>query len=63
MQLNQVPTQFVGSETTALEARIADQAVTVMPEEPVLPVLARVPQPLVWLGALIVAMWFLSGKR
>ena len=66
MHLNQIPTQFVGGEQTALEARIAEQAVAVMPEEPPKPILAglaNIPQPVIWAGALALGLWLLSGAK
>lgn len=69
MQLNQIPTQTVTGETTALEQQIAEQAVNAMPTEPTLgpfkQFVMNIPQPVVWLGGLMLALTLMArfGKR
>lgn len=68
MQLNQIPTQTVPGEVTALDARIAEQAVAAMPEEPpaegaFAKFVAGVPQPVLWAGALFIGLSLLSRGR
>ena len=68
MHLNQIPTQFVEGEVTALETRLAEQqAVDVMPEEPrptpVANFFANIPQPMIWLGAMVLGLMLLGGRR
>lgn len=67
MQLNQIPTQTVEGEMTALDARIAEQAVNAMPVEPEQGAFAKfvagIPQPVVWAGALFIAMTLFRRKR
>lgn len=67
MQLNQIPTQTVPGEVTALDARIAEQAVAAMPEEPpaegaFAKFIAGIPQPVVWAGALFIALSLFGRK-
>lgn len=68
MQLNQIPTQSVEGEMTALDARIAEQAVNAMPEEAPAPCafcdfVRNIPQPVVWLGALMLGLTLFGRKR
>ena len=67
MQLNQIPTQTVTGEMTALDARIAEQAVNTMPEEPergaFASFIAGIPQPVVWAGALFIALSLFGRRR
>ncbi len=68
MHLEQIPVQFVTGETTAIETRIAEQhAVDVMPEEPrptpVANWFANIPQPMIWLGAMVLGLMLLGGRR
>lgn len=68
MQLNQVPTQVVGGEVTALETRIAEQAVNALPVEPepenaFARFIAGIPQPVVWAGALMIALTLFARPR
>jgi hypothetical protein len=65
MQLNQIPTQMVGGEVTELEQRIAENAANVMPEEPpasngITRFIAGIPQPVVWLGGMLIALSLLG---
>jgi hypothetical protein len=68
MQLNQIPTQTVPGEVTALETRIAEQAVNALPVEPepegaFARFIAGIPQPVVWAGALFIGLSLLGGRR
>lgn len=67
MQLNQIPTQSVTGEMTALDQRIAEQSVNAMPEEPepgAMAKLARdIPAPVLWAGALFLALTLMGRKR
>jgi hypothetical protein len=66
MQLNQIPTQTITGEMTALDERIAEQAVNALPAEPeqgaFTKFIAGIPQPVVWAGALFIALSLFGRK-
>lgn len=67
MQLNQIPTQTITGEMTALDERIAEQSVNAMPVEPEQGAFAKfiagIPQPVVWAGALFIGLSLLGRGR